>query len=114
MKTANLNPKTYRLAISVAAFAILILFASTLSVRDSSAKPINEGVNQVAPTPTTAFTPTPITHSDSWRLPFDGEKRIWNGPGEGLHIGNSSEAMDFLSPVGAADHFNIVAPPMVK
>jgi murein DD-endopeptidase MepM/ murein hydrolase activator NlpD len=49
-----------------------------------------------SPTVTTAATPSPVPHIESWRLPFNNARRIWNGPGEKLHIGSSSEAIDFL------------------
>jgi len=39
-----------------------------------------------------------------WRLPFDGTHTITNGPGEGLHVNASSEAVDY------AGTFSVVSP----
>lgn len=64
---------------------------------------------QALPTVTTGPTPTPVPHTFSWRLPFDGTMVITNGPGEGFHTGLwSSEAIDF-APSPAAS-FNVLAP----
>jgi hypothetical protein len=49
-----------------------------------------------------------IDTSGAWRLPFDGTKKITDGPLEDLHTGKSAEAIDYLHPNAVS--YQVLAP----
>jgi len=49
-----------------------------------------------------------IDTSGAWRLPFDGTKKITDGPLEDLHTGKSAEAIDCLHPNAVS--YQVLAP----
>lgn len=50
---------------------------------------------------------TAIDLSGGWRLPFDSTKTVTDGPGEGLHIGRSAQAIDYAM---SGQSFPVLAP----
>ena len=84
-----------QIGLGVALIASVVLVSLVFTDRSLASSHI-EPILQQNPTPTSPPTPTPITRTESWRLPFEGQRRIFHGPGQGNHQGLSSEATDFL------------------